>query len=348
MQKFVLSTRICSGEGALDELATRSDRKVLLVTDRFFVENGTAAIIAAKCKNAEVKFFDEVQPDPPLALVAKGVELAEQFAPDAVIALGGGSAIDCAKGIIAMTESNADLIAIPTTSGTGSEVTAFAIVSHDSVKHPLIASRLRPKLAILDDTLLQELPKPLIAEAGMDIAAHCLEAIASKNATPLTDAMALHALKIVLDKLPASYRGDKSVRGEIHCAATMAGIAFDNAGLGLCHAVSHALGGRFHLAHGRLNGILLPAVLRFNTERAYHAALLSCGFADLRALILALERLRRSLELPSTLTQAGLSRAEVLRNLDSLCAAALADRCLESNPQSVTKDSVADLIREVL
>lgn len=348
MQKFVLATRICSGDGALDELAARSDKRVLLVTDRFFVENGTAAVIAAKCVNAEVKIFDEVQPDPPLALVAKGVAVVSEFRPNAVIALGGGSAIDCAKGIVAMSETDADLIAIPTTSGTGSEVTAFAVLSHESVKHPLIAPALRPKLAILDDSLLQELPPTLIADAGMDIAAHCLEALASKNATPLTDAMALHSLKTVLEKLPSSYRGDKRVRGEIHCAATMAGIAFDNAGLGLCHAVSHALGGRFHLAHGRLNGILLPAVLRYNTEQAYRNALLSCGFADLRALILAVERLRRSLELPSTLTQAGLRRTEVLQNLDSLCAAALNDRCTETNPRAVTKEVIASVIREVL
>lgn len=348
MQKFVLATRVCSGEGALDELATRSDRRVLLVTDRFFVENGTAERIAARCKTAEVKIFDEVQPDPPLALVAKGVEAVTEFHPDAVIALGGGSAIDCAKGIVAMAESDADLIAIPTTSGTGSEVTAFAILSHENVKHPLIDARLRPSLAILDDSLLQELPKSLIADAGMDVAAHCLEAIASKNATSLTDAMALHSLKIIFEKLPASYRGDRSVRGDIHCAATMAGIAFDNAGLGLCHALSHALGGRFHLAHGRLNGILLPAVLRYNTERAYRGALQACGFADLRALIMAVERLRRSLDLPSSLTQAGLSRAEVLRNLDNLCAAALADRCMETNPRPVTKEAVASLMQEVL
>lgn len=348
MQKFVLATRICSGEGALDELSARSDRRVLLVTDRFFVENGTAATVAARCKSAEVRIFDEVQPDPPLALVAKGVKVLTEFRAEAVIAIGGGSAIDCAKGIVAMAESDADLIAIPTTSGTGSEVTAFSILSHENVKHPLIAPRLRPKLAILDASLLQELPKSLIADAGMDVAAHCLEAIASKNATPLTDAMALHSLKTVLEKLPASYRGDKSVRGDIHCAATMAGIAFDNAGLGLCHALSHALGGRFHLAHGRLNGILLPAVLRYNTERAYRSALQACGFADLRALILAIERLRRSLELPSTLTQAGLSRAEVLENLDGLCTAALADRCIESNPRPVTKEDIASVIREVL
>ena len=348
MQEFVLGTRLCYGQGALKQLHTFGYTKVLLVTDSFFVKNGTAAKIGAQCVGAQVCIFDKVQPDPQLSLVAQGVAMLQSFQPDAIIALGGGSAIDCAKGIMAMANTVADLIAIPTTSGTGSEVTSFAILTHDAVKHPLVDERLRPKIAILDDSLLQALPKTLIADAGMDVAAHCLEAIAAKNASPFSNALATGALQIVLEKLPLSYQGDVSVRGELHCAATMAGIAFDNAGLGICHALSHALGGIFHIAHGRLNAILLPSVIRFNNSPAYLSAAKRCGIASTRALIFALERLRRTLELPASLTQAGLERSEVIKHMEALCSAALKDPCIASNPTTATKEDLSRILREVL
>ncbi len=348
MQEFVLKTRLCFGAQALETLKTLAYRKLFIVTDRFFVENKTAQRLSALCPQAQVCIFDRVQPDPPLSLVAQGVQQLQAFQPDVILALGGGSAIDCAKGILAMSASGADLIAIPTTSGTGSDVTGFAILTHDGVKHPLIDERIRPDLAILDDSLLHALPKTLIADAGMDVAAHCLEAIASKNASPFSDALAAHALQIIFEKLPRSYQGDTCVRGEIHCAATMAGIAFDNAGLGVCHALSHALGGMFHLAHGRLNGILLPAVIRFNNAPAYTLLAKRCGVSGIRGLIFAVERLRRTLQLPESLTQAGLQRSDVLTKTDAICTVALNDPCISTNPKNLTKEDLGKIVREVL
>lgn len=348
MQEFILGTQLFRGANALEWLKTLNFKRALLVTDAFFVQNGTAEKIRQLCQNTQLHCFDQVQPDPPLSLIAQGVAVVQSFAPEAIIALGGGSAIDCAKGILSMSDSDAVLIAIPTTSGTGSEVTSFAVLTHDGVKHPLVESRLRPKYAILDDTLLAKLPKTLIAETGMDAVAHCIEAVAAKKASPFSDAMASYALQLLLKNLSISYNGDSSVRGTLHCAATMAGIAFDNAGLGLCHALSHAIGGAFHLPHGKINAILLPAVMRFNNSPAYQRLSNFCGLAGTHGLIFAIERLRKALSLPERLSQAGLKRADVLKETDTLCQAALNDPCICTNPKIPTKEDLAKILLEVL
>ncbi len=340
MQEFVLSTRLCFGENALDALKTLGAARVLLVTDQFFAQNGTAERICALC-GCETQIFSKVQPDPPLSLIAEGVRQMQQFCPDALIALGGGSAIDCAKGMLSMSGSEAKFVAIPTSSGTGSEVTSFAILTHEGVKHPLVEEKLRPYMAILDDSLLRQLPKGLIADAGMDVIAHCIEAVAAKNASPFTQAMASSAYRMAAEYLPRSFDGDVSVRGAIHCAATMAGIAFDNAGLGACHALSHALGGAFHIAHGRLNGILLPYVIQYNSAHAPYSLLAP----NLR---FAVTRLRRRLQLPESLTAAGLKREEVLKQADSICAAAMNDPCTASNPRPMTREAYHSLLRACL
>ncbi len=342
MKEFSLPTRIIYGENAILSLKTLQYRRYFLVTDKFFIENGMAEKIRGLCEALYV--FDRVVPDPSVSLVAEGVAAAQKFRPDAVIALGGGSAIDCAKGIVSMMQTA--LVAIPTTSGTGSEVTSFAILTHGAVKHPLVDAHLRPQVAILDTELLKELPKKLIAQAGMDAVSHCLEALAAKNATLFTDALAAQALKILFEKLPLSYRGDVSCRGEVHCAATMAGIAFDHAGLGVCHALSHALGGMFHLPHGCINGILLPSVMR--AQPFYDKAAKLCGMTSARSLCFAVERLRRALELPETLAQAGLERTAVSGKMQEICTAAASDPCMATNPKPLEIPQIAQLVRDAL
>lgn len=356
MQNFTLGTRLCFGENALDALKNLKAERVLIITDPFFAENGTAGRVAALCKG-ETRIFAEVQPDPPLDLVAKGIQTLNTFQPDALLALGGGSAIDCAKGIRSLGKSDAMLIAVPTTSGTGSEVTSFAILTHEGTKHPLVEDALRPALAILDPTLLDKLPAGLVADAGMDTLSHCLEAIAAKNASPFSDALARDAARCILADLPASYslaksgKTDRALRSRLHNAATMAGIAFDNAGLGACHALSHALGGTFHLAHGKLNGILLPHILEFNLPAAgaaYGQLADLCGASGARGLIFAVRRLRQRLDLPQSLTRAGLERSAVLAKADSVCEAAANDPCARTNPCPVTKADFSALLRAAL
>ena len=347
--RFEFSTRICCGENALSALQTLDAKKVLLVTDRFFAENGTAQHICSLCGGAQCEIFDQVQPDPPLALIAEGVRRLDTFVPDTLLALGGGSAIDCAKGMLAMAQTKPRFVAIPTSSGTGSEVTSFAILTHDGVKHPLVDEALRPSLAILDAALLDKLPPALIADAGMDVLAHCLEAVVAKNATPFSDALAGCAFRTVLERLPASYRGERGVREEIHCAATMAGIAFDNAGLGACHALSHAIGGAFHLPHGRVNGILLPHVLQFNgSQDGYRRLAALCGLSGQNALGFAVKRVRRQLDLPGTLTEAGLSREAVLAKADAVANAAANDPCSATNPVPAAHADYLTLLTQAL
>lgn len=351
MQTFEYGTRLCFGREAMQGLRALGARRVLIVTDAFFEKQGIAARVGREFGAEAVRIFAQVQPDPPLTLVAEGIRVMREFQPDTVAALGGGSAIDCAKGMVAQDEGTVRLVALPTTSGTGSEVTSFSILSHNGVKYPLIDPRLRPSVAILDASLLDELPQTVIADAGMDVVAHCLEAVAARNASPFSDAFALYALRTVLEKLPASYRGERTVREAVHCAATMAGIAFDHAGLGICHALSHALGGQFHVAHGRLNGILLPHVLRFNAvskPTLYANCAAYCGLSGVRGLCFAVERLRRNLAMPSTLSLAGISADALRQAEDALCEAAAADPCTRSNPRPATVEDFRALLRAAL
>ena len=340
MNEFHCGTRLICGPDALQVLKTLKAERVLLVTDPFFAKNGVADRIAALC-NGTTEVFSKVQPDPSLALVAEGVEQMQKVSPDLLLALGGGSAMDCAKGMLSLSGSKAQFAAIPTTSGTGSEVTSFAILTHDGTKHPLVDPALRPHVAILDDSLLEKLPPALVAEAGMDVLSHCVEALAAKKASPFSNALAIHAFRTAAQLLPRSYGGDSSVRSAIHCAATMAGMAFDNAGLGACHALSHALGGAFHLPHGRLNAILLPHVIQWNRNFAPYSLLCS-------NLPFTLRRLRQRLQLPSTLTEAGLKREAVLAQIDALAEAAMADPCTQSNPRPTSKQDYINLLRACL
>lgn len=356
MEQFVSGTRIISGPGAVSALGELNAKRVLVVTDPFFYENGTARRIGDLCGAEAVEIFREVAPDPDVTLAAKGTEAVRAFEPDLIVALGGGSAMDCAKAMKFFSGSDARLAAIPTTSGSGSEVTDFAILTHDSVKHPLVDEKLRPDVAVLDGLLLEGLPKKLIADSGYDVLAHAVEAYAATGAGAITDALARDAFCLAFSKLPASYGGDLSVRQSVHIAATMAGMAFTQAGLGLCHAMAHSLGGMFHVPHGRLNAILLPEVIGYNAPVAgskYAELARAAGLGGsvdtiaLRNLRNALVRLRRDLGLPETLAQAGVRPEEVRRRAGEIVAAALEDSCCATNPVKPEAHGVRDLLERV-
>ena len=356
MKEFSCRTKIISGTGAVSALKTLGARKVFLVTDPFFASNGIAQRIAAGAGAGEVEIFCDVVPDPTVALAARGTARVKEFGPDVIVALGGGSAMDCAKAMAYFSGSGAKLVAIPTTSGSGSEVTDFAILTHDSGKYPLVDPRLAPEIAILDDELLEKLPPSLVADAGFDVLAHSLEAFVGTNATAMTDALAKDAFCTAFAYLPASFAGRQDVRLRIHTAATMAGMAFTQAGLGMCHAMAHSLGGIFHVPHGRLNAILLPAVIGCNSYTAgakyanlARAAGLS-GSADtvaVRNLKNALVRLRKELKLPSTLAQAGIEPRLVWSNMEGIVKATLADPCCGTNPMGVEDFMVRQVLEEV-
>lgn len=356
MEEFSCKTRIISGSGTVSALGKLEAKRLFLVTDPYFMKNGVARKVAEASGCKEVAYFDKVQPDPTVELAAEGTARLKAFEPDLVVALGGGSAMDCAKAMSWFSKGSHQLAAIPTTSGSGSEVTDFAVLTHNKVKHPLVDRRLRPDLAILDSDLIQDLPKHLIAESGFDAIAHAVEGYVAKKAGTVTDLYAKEAFSGAYAALPASYAGNRSVRLKVHLAATMAGMAFTQAGLGLCHAMSHALGGMFHVSHGKLNAVLLPAVIACNAHVAgkKYAELARAagigGSADtvaVRNLRNSLVRLRKELELPETLAQAGISPRSVWQNVPELVKAVLADPCCGDNPMEVEDFLVRRILEEV-
>ena len=353
--EFALGTRVVSGENGLETLKSFHARKVLVVCDPFFYENGQAARVSAFACGEQTEFFYEVTPDPSVELAAKGTGVLKAFDPELVIALGGGSAMDLAKAMCYFAGTGAALCAVPTTSGSGSEVTDFAILTHNGVKHPLVDPRLRPHTAILEGSLLESLPKSLIADGGFDAISHALEALVATNAGAITDCLAVEAFKRLLAMMPASYGGDKGVRLRLHEASTMAGMAFSQAGLGLCHALAHALGGKYHIPHGRLNAILLPGVIGCNAHAVadkYAKLAQAAGMVGsaqslgVRNLKNTLIRLRRELNMPATLREAGIEPRRLRQDMEAIVKATLEDPCCATNPMGVEAFMVRSVLEE--
>ena len=356
MEEFSCKTKIIAGAGTVSVLKELRAKRLFLVTDPFFMKNGQAQYVAEVTGCPDVEYFDKVVPDPGVELAAEGTAKLNAFRPDLLVALGGGSAMDCGKAIGYFGGGDYTVAAIPTTSGSGSEVTDFAILTHDKVKHPLVDESLRPDLAILDSDFLMELPKKLIADTGFDVLCHAAEACCGKNGGVLSELLAKEAFASAFGALPASYAGRREVRLKIHMASTMAGMAFSQAGLGLCHAMAHALGGVFHVPHGRLNAILLPAVIGCNASAASrrYAQLARAaglgGSADtiaVRNLRNGLIRLRREQNLPETLAQAGIAPRTVWANAEEIVRATLEDPCCKTNPMPVEDFLVRRILEEV-
>ncbi len=356
MERFDVRTKIISGHGSLSCLQQMGIRRLLVVIDPYLAQKGWSAKILEQAKPESSMVFDKVSPDPTVELAAEGTKILKEFQPDTLVALGGGSCMDLAKAMVHFSKETVKLIAIPSTSGSGSEVTDFSVLTHSGVKYPLISKDICPSVAILDSSLLQSLPKSLIADTGFDVLAHALESYVAKNASDFTRMFAKEAFMRVYAKLPASFGGDTSVREDIHVAATMAGIAFNQSGLGLCHAMAHVLGGEFHVPHGRLCAILLPAVVGCNAHfcgEAYGALARSAGFfgtADtvaVRNLRNGLCRLRNQLSMPATLQQAGVDPRLLQFKMKELTEKILADACVQDNPMMAEDFMVKRILEEV-
>jgi alcohol dehydrogenase class IV len=235
-------------------------------------------------------------------------------------------------------------------------VTDFAVLTHNGVKHPLVDPRLRPNVAILDSALLAKLPSSLVADTGFDAISHAVESYVATNAGLISQSLSREAFCTAFALLPASYGGDIGVRLKLHTASTMAGMAFTQAGLGLCHAMAHALGGMFHVPHGRLNAILLPGVVGCHAhaaggQYAHLAAAAGCGGSahslGVRNLKNALVALRRQLHMPETLRDAGVDLRLLRRSTDQLVKATLADDCCRTNPLKVEGFMVRQILEAV-
>ncbi|AYH48111.1 MULTISPECIES: bifunctional acetaldehyde-CoA/alcohol dehydrogenase [Dickeya] len=378
---------------ALEEVASDGAKRAFIVTDRFLFNNGYVDQITSvlKQQGLDTDVFFEVEADPTLSVVRKGAEQMNAFKPDVIIALGGGSPMDAAKIMWVMYEHpdthfeelalrfmdirkriykfpkmgvKAKLIAVTTTSGTGSEVTPFAVVTDDATgqKYPLADYALTPDMAIVDANLVMNMPKSLCAFGGLDAVTHSLEAYVSVLANEYSDGQALQALKLLKENLPTSYHeGAKNpvARERVHNAATIAGIAFANAFLGVCHSMAHKLGSEFHIPHGLANALLISNVIRYNAndnptkqtafsqydrpqarrryaEVADHLGLSAAGdrtAQKIEKLLAWLESMKKELGIPTSIREAGVQEADFLAKVDKLSEDAFDDQCTGANPR---------------
>ena len=370
MNSFSVRTKIMEGVG-LETLAPKL-HKVFIVTDGFMASSGKVSYITEKLDRAgaEYRVFDQVKADPDIGTVTKGVDMIQEFHPDAVIAFGGGSPIDAAKAIVFFAAKTCDMrecmfIAVPTTSGTGSEVSKFAVITdpEKEVKYPLVEDSLLPDVAILDAELTVSVPPSVTADTGIDVFTHAVEALVSTAATDFSDAAAEKAIKLVRRHLMTAYHqpGDMAARQGMHNASCLAGVAFSNSGLGLNHGMAHALGARFHIPHGRANGILLPYVMSFNAgcsesltpvakRYAKIARLLGLEATSVRQSALNLIRTARryveQLNIPSSIQVAGVDKAEFEAEAEAMAEAALADRCTATNPRPCSKEEILQVFHK--
>ena len=360
METFKLKTAVSFGKDALAALEELAGGRVMVVTDDFLAKSGLLDKVKSRLPGCTVETFTGVVPDPPLEVVARGARALADFKPQAVVAFGGGSALDCAKAMVEYGKKlgaagEISFWAVPTTAGTGSEVTSFAVLtdSQKGVKYPLVDDALLPHRAVLAPMFLAGVPAKVTADTGMDVLTHAAEAYVAAGANVYTDALAEKAFALAWKSLPAAFGGSQEAKADMLLASNLAGMAFNAAGLGLSHSMAHALGGRFHIPHGRLNAMLLPHVIRFNAARRetaerYAALAKGCGLTPTaRGLAFAIERLRGRLEQPGRLSECGVDAKTVRDQGDAIAAAALADLCAPSNPRPVTPQDIKAILREL-
>ncbi|MDR3151946.1 MAG: bifunctional acetaldehyde-CoA/alcohol dehydrogenase [Bifidobacteriaceae bacterium] len=366
--------------------------KAVIVTDKVMSDLGVVQKIIdelnARSNKVDVRVLDFIEPEPSIETVQRGAEIMRQFSPETIIALGGGSPMDAAKVMWLLYENPditfsdirekffdirkraftlpalgrlAKLVCIPTSSGTGSEVTPFAVITDHKTgyKYPLADYCLTPSVAIVDPVLAVSQPKTLASDSGFDALTHSIEAYVSTYANDFTDGLALHAIRLIWDNLEESViKGQEAVqaREKMHNAATLAGMAFGSAFLGLCHGMAHTIGATFHIAHGRTNSILLPNIIRYNASTDvkptswpkygyYKAAERYQDIAKLlglpgrtpaeasESLAKAIENLRKRLGMSASLKEAGVKKADLEKHLEAIAMRAYEDQCTPANPR---------------
>ena len=403
MQWFKVPEKIYFEAGSIAYLEKMPDiQRAFIVTDEGMIKLGYVDKILYHLRKrhqyVHSEIFSDVESDPSFDTIKKGVKMMEEFKPDVIIAIGGGSPIDAAKGMWLFYEHpDADIeglklkfmdirkrtykfpklgekckmVAIPTTSGTGSEVTSFAVITDKKLnkKYPLADYELTPDVAIIDPDLVMSLPKSVTADTGMDVLTHALEAYVSNMASDYTDGLAEKAIELVFENLETAYKEgtNKLAREKMHNASTIAGMAFTNAFLGVNHSIAHKIGAEFHLPHGRINAILLPYVIKYNASKPtkfvsfpkYEYFIADKKYADVarklglkadtveegvESLILKVKELNESLNMPKSFKEAGIPEEEFLAKVDMLADRAFEDQCTNANPRV----PLVSEIREIL
>ena len=382
------------GRGAIARLRDLRAREVVLVTSPGHVRRGVADEVRTQLRGSTVHVFAGVGPEPDEAVVAAGVDVLRQVRPDLVVAVGGGSVLDAAKAMrlfhlspeaslrelslpfldprkrvarFPTPDGSLRLVAVPTTSGSGSEVSPAAVIAADGAKRTLVDYSLVPDLAVVDPDLMTSMPAGLVADSGVDALAHALEAYVSVFSSPYTDALCVQAVTLIVEALPAAVAGDPAARDRMADAATIAGMAFSNAFLGVGHALAHAVGSRFAVPHGRLGGVFLPHVLRYNaalptkfvpapgyvayvapTRYARLGELLGLGGADAgeqrERFFRRIDRLLTDVGMPRTLAEAGVEAAAFGAALPDLVRLAFADPSLRTNPRMPLLTEIEELL----
>lgn len=380
MARFTIPRDVYFGENTIEELANVKGNKAFLVISGGSIKrNGSLANIEAHLAKAgiETYLFEGVEADPSDETVMKGVVAMNEFQPDIIIGIGGGSPIDAAKAMwifyedpeytfeqaaipfnLPQLRNKARFIAIPTTSGTGTEVTAFSIITNKEteLKYPIADFNITPDMAIVDTNLAQSMPVPLVAHTGMDALTHSLEAYVSIMANELTDALAMKSIEMIQEHLVASFNGDTNARSKMHLSQCLAGMSFSNAILGIVHSMAHNTGKMFAIPHGCANAIYLPAAIRFNAEEAgekYADIASRLGLKGttteerVSALTEFVEGLNRALQIPASLQEFGVPETEFLKNLDVIARGAVADPCTSTNPRAISVEQMKELFLTV-
>lgn len=380
MKSFEILTKIHFGDQALERLADIPYQKVLVITDPFMAESSMLNLITDPLKRSgkQYEVFKDIVPDPPIEKISLGVKKMLEYKPDALVAVGGGSAIDSSKSIreFALKIDNyakVALIAVPTTSGTGSEVTSFAVVSDPAAqaKYPLVSADLTPDEAILDADLVKSVPPAITADTGMDVFTHALEACVSINRNDFSTALAEKAIEICGVFLLRAYLdgNDVHARQKMHSASCLAGLAFNSASLGLNHGMAHQLGAHFHIPHGRANAMLLPHIIEFNSDisinskskqeylpavKRYSKAAQILGLSSynkimtVRSLVNWVQFMLKEMDIPLSVSALGkVSKEDYFAAIDAMADAALADSCTETNPRVPRKIDVVEIYKNL-
>ena len=376
MARFTLPRDIYHGKDSLEVLKSLEGKKAFIVIGggsmkRFgFLDKVLSYLKEA---NMETKVFEGVEPDPSVETVMKGAKEMEEFNPDWIVSIGGGSPIDAAKAMWIFYEypdftfekaivpfglpklrRKAKFVAIPSTSGTATEVTAFSVITDykAKIKYPLADFEITPDIAIVDPSLAETMPEKLVAHTGMDALTHAIEAYTASLRSNFTDPLALKAIEMVNMHLVNSFKGDMEARGEMHEAQCLAGMAFSNALLGIVHSMAHKVGAVFHIPHGCANAIFLPYVIKYNRKAcedryaniARHIGLKGESERELTdALIDLINKFNKELNIPSSMKEYGIEENDFKANLKFIAHNAVLDPCTGSNPREVDDETMEKL-----